>query len=52
MIFKCRNQNYFVSNIKEIDIIKALFPGGSITGAPKYRSIQIIDELENYNRGL
>ena len=41
-----------VRNIKESDIIKALFPGGSITGAPKYRSIQIIDELENYNRGL
>ena len=40
------------NNIKEIDIIKSLFPGGSITGAPKYRAIQIIDELENYNRGL
>ena len=39
-------------NITEIEVIKALFPGGSITGAPKYRAIQIIDELENYNRGL
>ena len=34
------------------DIIKALFPGGSITGAPKERSIEIIDELENYSRQL
>ena len=34
------------------DIIKALFPGGSITGAPKERSMEIIDELEDYNRGI
>jgi para-aminobenzoate synthetase component I len=29
-----------------IDLIKATFPGGSITGAPKVRSMEIIDELE------
>ena len=40
------------SNINEIDIIKALFPGGSITGAPKESSMQIIDDLENYSRGI
>ena len=40
------------SNIKEKDIFKALFPGGSITGAPKQRSIEIIDEIENYSRGI
>lgn len=45
-------QGVICSDKKEIDIIKALFPGGSITGAPKYRAIQIIDELENYNRGI
>ena len=45
-------QGVAYSNIKEIDIFKALFPGGSITGAPKYRAIQIIDELESYNRGI
>ena len=40
------------SNIKEIEIIKAMFPGGSITGAPKERSMKIIDSLENYDRGI
>lgn len=34
------------------DILKALFPMGSMTGAPKYRAMQIIDELEGFNRGL
>ena len=39
-------------NIKYIDIFKALCPGGSITGAPKESSMQIIDRLENYNREI
>ena len=34
------------------DIIRATFPGGSITGAPKIRAMEIIDELELVNRGL
>lgn len=33
------------------DIIKATFPGGTITGCPKIRCMQIIDELENHPRG-
>ena len=32
-------------------IIKALFPGGSITGCPKIRACQIIEELEKSGRG-
>ncbi|MEO0551002.1 MAG: anthranilate synthase component I family protein [Pseudomonadota bacterium] len=34
-----------------IDLLAAVFPGGSITGAPKLRAMQIIDELETSARG-
>jgi para-aminobenzoate synthetase/4-amino-4-deoxychorismate lyase len=33
-------------------ILRALFPCGSITGAPKYKTMQLIDALENTPRGL
>jgi para-aminobenzoate synthetase component 1 len=35
-----------------VDVIRAMFPGGSITGAPKIRAMEIIDELEPNRRGL
>jgi para-aminobenzoate synthetase component 1 len=35
-----------------VDLIRAAFPGGSITGAPKIRAMEIIDELEPTRRSL
>jgi para-aminobenzoate synthetase component 1 len=51
---------HIVSNVKGVlsphydtyDVIDAVFPGGTITGAPKVRTMEIIEELEPVRRGL
>ena len=35
-----------------VQLLKSCFPGGSITGAPKIRAMEIIEELEPHRRGL
>ena len=35
-----------------LDLLRACFPGGSITGAPKLRAMEIIEELEPHRRGI
>ena len=35
-----------------IDLLKACFPGGSVTGCPKIRAMEIIEELEPVRRGI
>ena len=34
------------------DLLRATFPGGSVTGCPKVRCLEIIEELETYSRNL
>jgi anthranilate synthase component I len=35
-----------------VDLFRAVFPAGTVSGAPKVRAMEIIDELENRKRGL
>lgn len=35
-----------------LDLVRAAFPGGSMTGAPKIEAMKIIDRLEPYKRGI
>lgn len=39
-------------NMDAIDVIKATFPAGTVSGAPKVRAMEIIDELEPSKRGI
>ncbi len=35
-----------------IDVLRATFPAGTVSGAPKIRAMEIIDELEPVKRGI
>lgn len=39
-------------NVSDIDILRATFPAGTVSGAPKIRAMEIIDELETDKRGI
>jgi anthranilate synthase component 1 len=51
---------HIVSNVEgvlrpdagQLDVLKATFPAGTLTGAPKVRAMELIDELEPVQRGL
>jgi anthranilate synthase component 1 len=40
------------SDISIMRIFGETFPSGTLSGAPKYRSIKIIDQIENQHRGI
>ncbi len=60
VIEKYSHVMHIVSNVKGslasqydlYDVIRATFPGGTITGAPKVRTMEIIEELEPVRRGI
>jgi len=51
---------HIVSNVEgtlrpgltSIDVLRAAFPAGTVSGAPKVRAMEIIDELEPTKRGI
>ena len=45
-------QGVMKAGITSVDLIQALFPGGTITGCPKVRCLEIIEELEPFRRSL
>ena len=38
--------------LKAMDVLRATFPAGTVSGAPKVRAMEIIDELEPVKRGI
>jgi para-aminobenzoate synthetase component 1 len=44
-------QGQIRSGLSPVEALQACFPGGSVTGAPKIRAMEIIDELETEARG-
>jgi para-aminobenzoate synthetase component I len=60
VIEKYSHVMHIVSNVRgelaqeknEFDVIDAVFPGGTITGAPKIRTMEVIEELEPVQRGI
>ena len=51
---------HIVSNVEgtlkdgmsNLDVLSATFPAGTLTGAPKVRAMELIDELEPVKRGI
>jgi hypothetical protein len=44
-------KNYSAADKTNYDLMRATFPAGTVSGAPKIRAMQIISELEGTTRG-
>ena len=45
-------EGLLVDGMSSLDVLRATFPAGTLTGAPKVRAMEIIDELEPVKRGI
>ena len=45
-------EGLLVDGMSNLDVLKATFPAGTLTGAPKVRAMELIDELEPVKRGI
>jgi anthranilate synthase component I len=45
-------EGLLLDGMSSLDVLKATFPAGTLTGAPKIRAMEIIDELEPVKRGI
>jgi anthranilate synthase component I len=45
-------EGLLLDGMSNLDVLRATFPAGTLTGAPKIRAMQIIDELEPVKRGI
>ncbi len=52
MLIVSNVQGILREGVSNTEIVRAMFPGGTITGAPKIRTMEIIEELEPVRRGI
>ncbi len=45
-------EGQLLPGLSSLDVLRATFPAGTLTGAPKIRAMQVIDELEPVKRGI
>jgi anthranilate synthase component 1 len=45
-------EGQLLPGLSSLDVLRATFPAGTLTGAPKVRAMQVIDELEPVKRGI
>ena len=52
IILRAEEEGRLKPGLTSIDVLRAAFPAGTVSGAPKVRAMEIIDELEPSRRGI